>query len=192
MKIVSVVEGDGEVQALPVLLRRVAYQAEAFDIEIPHPIRVHRDRFLNRPEEFSRVVRLADSKALEGDLILILLDADDDCAAAVASDILNRASAIVPHKIVSAVLAVAEFEGWFVAAAESIAGHRGLPIGITSPPRPEEIRDAKGWLSDRMLNRYHEVSDQPALAQAFDFDAAAASSRSLRKLLKEVQSALQR
>ncbi len=50
----------------------------------------------------------------------------------------------------------------------------------------DAIRNAKGWLSERMSNgRYHEVSDQPAMSALFDIDEALAGSRSFRKFVKE-------
>ena len=51
---------------------------------------------------------------------------------------------------------------------------RGLRNDIDSPEEPEAIRDAKGWLSNRMENgrNYHEKRDQPALADSFDLEQA--------------------
>ena len=53
MRVVTpIVEGDGEVAALPVLLRRIgAWLSPAVPVTIAQPIRVRRDRFLNRDEE---------------------------------------------------------------------------------------------------------------------------------------------
>ena len=50
--IASIVEGDGEVAALPILLRRVgAWQSPEKGFNVLPPIRVRRDRFLNRDDE---------------------------------------------------------------------------------------------------------------------------------------------
>ena len=66
IRVACIVEGDGEVTALPVLLRRLTDRlAPGHWIDIPPPIRVKRDRFLNRPEEFSRILQLAALKAGE-------------------------------------------------------------------------------------------------------------------------------
>ncbi|GAB1391534.1 MAG: hypothetical protein AMXMBFR78_21610 [Rubrivivax sp.] len=190
--IVTIVEGDGEVRALPVLLRRLAEARKMYDLQVPTPIRVHKDQFIRRPEEFNRKVQLAIAKAQDG-VVLVVLDADDDCPVDLASDIVTRANAIAPHGRVAVVIAQREYEGWFLAAAESIAGARGLDEGITAPGDPDSIRDAKGWLSQRMGNgRYHEVSDQPALSAVFDIEQASQRSRSLRKLVKAVDWALQK
>lgn len=190
-RVVAIVEGDGDVQALPVLLRRIAGEADVYDIDIPSPIRVRRDKFLNRDDEFNRIVELAAGKANDDGTLLILLDADDDCPARLAHWVRGRALDIAPHRNIAVVIAHREFEAWFLAAAESLAGCRGLPPAVQAPERPEDIRDAKGWLSSKMSGRqYHEVSDQPALSAVFDLTAAEHRSRSFRKLLKEFRRVL--
>ena len=89
-KVMAIVEGDGEVGAVPILLRRIAEGLGRFDIEVPSPIRVRRDRFLRRDEEFRRMLLLADAKA-QGGTILIMLDADDDCPVTLAAEVRSRA-----------------------------------------------------------------------------------------------------
>lgn len=51
---------------------------------------------------------------------------------------------------------------------------RGLNDDIDSPEDPEAIRNAKGWLSNRMEDSrtYSETTDQPALAARFDLEQA--------------------
>lgn len=83
------------------------------------------------------------------------------------------------------------FADGFLAAAESLAGRRGLPAELDWPPNSETIRDAKGWLGERIRGGgYHPVSDQPGLTQVFDMDLAGARSRSFRKFVKECEGAL--
>ena len=101
-----IVEGDGEVAALPVLLRRLnAWRTPSTAIDILHPIRVRRDRFLNREREFRRHLLLAAGKCGDDGWIIVLLDADDDCPAELGREILARARQVVPHRRVSVVLA---------------------------------------------------------------------------------------
>lgn len=181
--IVSIVEGDGEVRAVPILLRRIAEAQGRFDVSVPVPIRVHRDQFLNRDEELRRKLLLAGAKAGADGLVLVLLDADDDCPVTLAADIAARAAVVLPHRRVAVVIANREFEAWLLAGAASLAGRRGLPADLASPDNPDAIRDAKGWLSARVSGgRYHEVSDQPALTAMLDMASAVARSRSLHKL----------
>ena len=71
-------------------------------------------------------------------------------------------------------LAKREFESWFLAAAESLQGKRGLKNNLQSPDNPEAIRGAKEWLKQRMENRetYRETIDQFELTKHFDLDQA--------------------
>lgn len=187
--IACIVEGDGEVRALPVLLRRLAESRGIFDIRIPAPIRVHRDQFIRRDEEFRRKLLLAAAKA-DGGAVLILLDADDDCPVHLAADLNRRALEVLGAVIVAVVVPQREYEAWFLAAAGSLAGKRGLQKDLVAPMGSDAVRDAKGWLSERMANgRYHEVSDQPAMSALLDIDEALAASRSFRKFVKECDAA---
>lgn len=185
--VVAIVEGDGEVAALPVLLRRIAdWQAPGTYVEIPAPIRVRRDRFLNREEEFQRHLKLATAKCGGDGWILVLLDADDDCPALLGHQILARAQACVPHARVSVVLANREYEAWFIAAAESLDGQRGFACNADEPIDAELPRNAKGWMSARMVGgTYRETTDQPAFSAKMDLELAFDRSRSFRKLTSE-------
>ena len=106
------------------------------------PIRVRRDRFLNREEEFHRVLLLAAAKCGSNGWILVLLDADNDCPATFGPDILARAQKVAPHREVSVVLANREFEAWFLAAASSLDGRRGFSYADESRFDPDTIRNA--------------------------------------------------
>ena len=77
---------------------------------------------------------------------MILLDADDDCPAELARALARRAEAVRPDRRIRVVLAKREFEAWFLAAAQSIAGRRGIRESVAPPADPESIRDAKGFL----------------------------------------------
>lgn len=187
MKIATIVEGDGEVAALPLLLRRLQYwRTPQRQVEVLHPIRVRRDRFLNKDDEFRKYLLLAREKAGTEGWSLVLLDADDDCPAAKAREIIGRATAVMGPARFSAVLANREYEAWFIAAAASLEGFRGFSHAADDSTPAELPRDAKGWLRDRMSSRYYgETTDQPAFTAKFDLALAAAGSRSFRKLCDE-------
>lgn len=187
--IVSIVEGDGEVQALPVLLRRMAeWRPSTFFVNPLPPIRVRRDRFINKEEEFHKQLLLAAAKAGDEGWILILLDADDDCPKDLGESLRLRAEKHIPHRRFSIVLANREFEAWFIAAAESLDGRRNFHVPAAINTDPESFRDAKGWMRQNMTgNIYRELLDQPAFAAAMNLDQAEQRSRSFRKLCKEWQ-----
>jgi hypothetical protein len=185
--VASIVEGDGEVAALPVLLRRLSqWRRPEVHVDVLPPIRVYKDRFLNRPEEFSRHLQLAAAKCGDMGWVLILFDADDDCPAKKGAAVLALAQAVIPHRRVAVVLANREYEAWFIAAAESLNGCRGFQSRETDAfADPEIPRNAKGWVRDRMPAGYGETTDQPAFSARFDLDLAHQRSRSFRKLCSE-------
>lgn len=187
--IASIVEGDGEVAALPVLLRRLSDWRPGHDhVQALPPIRVHRDRFLNREDEFRKQLLLAAAKCGERGWILVVLDADNDCPATLAAQVRQRARQHVPHRRLSVVLAKREYEAWFIASARSLDGRRGFRCPDAPPVEAERPRDAKGWLRRNMAGRsYSEVLDQPAFTAHFDLQQAFDNSRSFRKLCKEWQ-----
>jgi hypothetical protein len=187
--VASVVEGDGEVVALPVLLRRMT---EVIDpgrlVDVRRPIRVNRGRML-KDGELERYVELAVRQHQGRGAVLVLLDADDDCAAKLGPTLQERAQGQRPGSPISVVLAVREFEAWFLAAASSLAGRRGLPRDLEAPPRPEQIRDAKGWLRARRTDglAYAPTVDQPALAAVADLHAVRSNAASFDKFWREVE-----
>jgi hypothetical protein len=185
---VAIVEGDGEVAALPILLRRLGgWLTPGLTVDVRTPIRVYKDRFLNRPEEFNRHMQLAAKKCGDDGWILILLDADDDCPAIKGAEIATSARDVIPHRPIAVVLANREYEAWFIASSDSLNGHRGF----VSRPGDGDVdaetpRDAKGWLRQRMASRsYGETTDQPAFSARFDLTKARERSRSFRKLCDE-------
>lgn len=185
--VASIVEGDGEVAALPILLRRLSQWRGAVGyVDVLTPIRVQKDRFLNRPQEFSRHLKLAAAKCGDAGWVLILFDADDDCPAKKGAAVLARARDVIPHRRVAVVLANREYEAWFIAAAASLHGIRGFKyLDAQAPADPEVPRNAKGWIRDHMPAGYGETTDQPAFTAQFDLDLAYQYSRSFRKLCAE-------
>jgi hypothetical protein len=186
--LVPVVEGHGEVFAVPILIRRIVemIDPERF-VHVHRPIRVNRGTML-KAGELERYVDLARLQH-EGDgAVLVLLDADDDCPADLGPKLLDRAQAVQPGAV-SVVAAMKEFEAWFLAAAESLAGRRGLSTDLAAPPDPEGVRDAKGWLQSRRTDglAYSPTIDQPALTAVFDLEVARAKAPSLDKLCREIE-----
>jgi hypothetical protein len=86
------------------------------------------------------------------------------------------------------VLAKREYETWFLAAAESLRGKRGLPGDLEPPPTPEDIRGAKEWLRKRTPpgRKYSPTANQAALTQLLDFEQARQRSPSFDKCWREL------
>lgn len=197
LKIGCIVEGQGDVAAVPVMIRRIA--AERYPemiIDIYRPIRVNRNQVV-LPDQLEQEVELAVQRIGGNGAIFIFFDSDDDCPAQLGPALLYRASQVRDNLPIAVVLAKREFEAWFLASAESLSGKRGLKSELQSPNNPEAIRNAKGWLSGQMEGnrRYRETRDQPALAAIFDIEQARRSDsfdkcyRDIVRLLEELQKA---
>ena len=169
-----IVEGHGEVEAVPILIRRVAesFYPELL-IDMLRPIRVSRNQIV-KAGELERAVELAARKISGQGALFILLDSDEDCPALLGPELLCRALEARSDLPIAIVLAKYEFEAWFLAAAESLRGQKGLKNNLQSPNNPEGIRGAKEWLSQRMdgNKRYSPRLDQPGLTARFDLNQA--------------------
>jgi hypothetical protein len=145
--IISIVEGHGEVEAVPLLIRRIALEQCVPPVSVitPRPIRVSRSKLV-QPGELERAVTLA-LHQIDGDgAVVVVLDADDDGPATIGPVLLARAQVMAASRAnvpVRVVIAKAEFEAWFLAAAISLRGRRGLPEDLQPPDAPESKRDAK-------------------------------------------------
>lgn len=172
--IVPIVEGHGEVEAVPILIRRIfgVFRPDRVPV-INVPIRIKAASFLNDDEYFREYVALAAAKAAQGKgTVLILLDCEDDCPAVLGPALSVKARSIRDDIPFLVALAHREFETWFVASAASLRGHHGLPQDIASPPSPESRRGAKEWLGDRMSTPYDPIIHQARFTSAFDLGLA--------------------
>jgi hypothetical protein len=190
LTIACIVEGHGEVEAVPVVVRRIAQEAfPTLPVRISPPFRLPRSRLL-QPSELQRTVEIAARRVGKSGGILILLDSDDDCPASMGSELLARARVARADLPIRVILAKREFEAWFLAAAESLRSHRGLAPNLMGPSDPEAIRGAKEWLSAHMSTGHYSARlDQPALAALFDVSAARRSP-SFDKFVRDVTSLL--
>ncbi len=189
MKIVSIVEGHGDQSAVPLLIRRIVNAIEPGTwVDAPTSIRKSRSKLL-KEGELERAVTFAALQLDGPGGILIVLDADEDCPATLGMQIRERARAARPDKRIEVVLAKQEFEAWVIASATSLAGRRNLLPNLQAPQNPEELRDAKGWLTRNSQpgRPYKETIDQPAFAELLDLEAAKCTP-SFRKLWRDLES----
>ncbi len=177
-----IVEGHGDVEAFPVLLRRLVDEAQAWNVGIGRPIRRRRNELV-RETEVMRAVRLA---LLQPDCgaVLILFDGNSDCPAELGPAVQAWAASAAGGIPCGVVLAHREYEAWFLAALESLRGHRGIRDDARPHPDPEGPLGAKeqleGWM--QAGSSYLERTDQPAFSARFSLPDAYRRSRSFRKL----------
>lgn len=192
LTIASIVEGHGDTQAVPILLRRI--YTELFDqafVSVLPPIRVPKSKLI-KPPDLARAVSLADLKLRQSDaerrLILILFDADQDPACDLAPKLLTTLRAERPDVDVALVLAVPEFETWFIAAAESLGDYLELTGSLPNDVDAAGLK--KAWLQQHFRARYTETIEQPALAARMDLRLCRSRSRSFDKLCRELEKRL--
>jgi len=178
-RIACIVEGRGEAGltgssgAAEILLRRIV---EVIDldvrVQVPIALRIPRGSLIRRGGVEDAVERAARRLGGHG-AIVVLLDSDDDPREPLEADLLARARLIRANLPIAVVAAKYEFETWFLAAAESLAGVEGLPPDLRAPSNPEAIRDAKGWLGKRMAGgKYSATIHQATFTRHFDLQAA--------------------
>lgn len=187
MGLVPIVEGHGEVDAVPILLRRLLEQHGAHQVRVEKPIRLPRGRLVNR-DHLERAIRIGCAKT-DDPAILVLLDADEDCPARLGPQLLSWARDVVPSRVpVGVVVAKTEYESWFLACLDQLRGQRGIRVDAEVPPDPEAIRGAKEYLQRQMVPGwvYSETVDQPALTRLLSLELARARSPSFDKLYREV------
>ena len=190
VRVVAIVEGHGEAEAVPLLIRRIGQEVSPLSTpDVVKPIRVPRGSML-KTGELDRYVSLAGIRVGSDGRILILLDAHRDCPAELRTTILERARATRSDLPIEVVLANREYESWFIAAVESLRGVRGISTDTDGPQDPESIQGAKEWLRDRMTGSYHPTADQAALTARFDLELARRRAPSFDKMWRAVSALL--
>lgn len=174
VRISCVVEGHGDVEAVQILVQRVAESIRLTEqVKIQAIIRTPKSKLV-KTGEIERAVDLAARKLSGHGAVFVLLDSDDDCPQQLGPALLARALQARGDLPIAVVLAKREFESWFIAAIESLAGQDGFSPQIQVPEDPESIRGAKEWLTQQMLGdrSYSPTLDQPRLTRRFSIEMA--------------------
>lgn len=194
LRLVPIVEGHGEYQAVRTLVERIGRELLAGGhIEVLRPIRQPRSRLVQE-ENLQRAVKLAATKLKASsspetpDMVLILLDADEDPACMLGLKLLAWAKKARPDIDIACVLAVNEYETWFVAAAESLRAYLTFEQN-EAPEEPEAARCGKAWIRRHRIGpaKYSETVDQPAMTARMDITLCRKRSPSFDKLCREFE-----
>jgi hypothetical protein len=201
-RLMMFVEGDGEADAVPTLVKRLLTAKDAWqDILLDDDtLRVGSvDKLLKADfHKWKRYLGVSLKRPNVGGVLLILdgdiekVDGKKFCAAEVARSLAAAAKPVGAGKTFSVAIVFArqEYETWLIAGAASLAGRR-LPDGrliksnVRAPDGDLEAspRDAKGWLRGVIEGGYKPPRDQAALTRLVDLDAIRARDlRSFRRL----------
>lgn len=191
--VAPIVEGQGDEAAVRLLLQRVWNELLNGEyIDVLKPIRRSRGLLLREDSgDLEKAVNLALLKLEQrgGGLVLVLIDAEDDCRklgplGPILSARVQRARS---DRDVAVVIANVMYETWFVAAVESLSEYVDVPPSDKIPTDPERLRLGKGWIKQRMKSgKYSETADQAALTRAMDLALCRSRSRSFDKLCREL------
>lgn len=186
-KILPIVEGYSEVEAVPLLLRRLLILLERPEIQIARPFRVSRLGVV-REGEIERAVLQGIRDRGQVTAILVILDSDDDDPAALEASLLGRCRRTVSLPV-AVVAARRELESWFLGSKDSLRNVCGIKADANAPDNPESIRGAKERLTRNMGGgrRYLEVTDQPVLAVRMDLALARQRCLSFQRLVTELE-----
>jgi hypothetical protein len=187
------VEGDGEVRAAPVLVRRLLHEAYArYDFDL-RPMNARGGGNIMRKGGLERFLQIARRVAVG---VLVLKDAEReyvDCPVSLAYELSARAAALKLQIPVAVACAVCEYESWFL-----ISLHTTREVFLRSDAvyagNPEQECGAKGWLerhrNKQDYTKYKEVEHQELLTARLDLPHTLAHSRSFRRLAHAVQELL--
>jgi len=164
--IAPIVEGHGDVAALPVLLRRIAPA-----LQVKRPVRFPRSKLLS-DEHLARAALIAAANIAENGAVLLVIDGDEDCAARMGLDLESRLQKVLPRRMSRVVIPVREFESWIVGGDS----RSGAQDSDTAGNPKGRIRQ---W-----LGVYSETADQARLIASTDLGLLESRSRSFRRLLK--------
>lgn len=144
--LLAVVEGDGDVRAAPILIRRILEQHKIYDARLL-PVQ--------RRGEYPSVAKHFDNYFLaavkEKAPILWIMDFDAkscDCPYREAAALLARAAALRPGWPIRIAFLTKEYETLFLHDENATrAVFTDIPKQASFPAQPETIRGAKEWLS---------------------------------------------
>ncbi len=186
--IASVVEGHGEVAALPILLRRIA--GELVDplvhvtVTTPHrlPSQQMRD-----PARLNPVLRVQAARISGAGGVLLLRDGDDkgiDCPVRLAEDLREAAGTVAAR--VEVVIARHEFESWLLAGIDSLRDHPVVRSDAMAPSDPEGRRGAAEMLQAQLTESYKKTLHPAKFCALIDLVAVYERSRSFRRMVHAV------
>jgi len=199
-RIALVVEGHGEVHAVPRLLHRTLKHFN-FDrhFEVVHDhgqgavrapgcgsIMAAHDPGAERGIEYW--VNLA-ARVHRAHGVLVLVDADTHCPKTEGPALLKRAVAVRGDLCIGVVLASREYEAWILAGWTALRERGLLRASAKRVPQAmlEGLRDPKGKLCAMLEAGYSETKDQPVLTDHIPLTSAKSKVRSLRKWLDSVR-----
>ena len=194
LSIVPVVEGPGDADALPDLLRRILWEKlNRYDAVVAHGKKgiVKTNGRSNLIKKLEKFLQYAQRKPRCG-AILVLVDTDGDCPVELAKELSDRSRGIGIRCPVQIVCANRSFESWFLASFDTIRGHYGISSDARLDMNAEEVPSPKRWITAQMPQgqAYKETIHQGPLCQVMELESTQVNSRSFRRLCHALEQLL--
>lgn len=186
LTIASIVEGQGEVAALPPLVRRISREIFGVEVQCLTPHRLPRSKF-GDTDAFRNAVNLQARRVSSRGGVIIVLDSDDDDAGLLRDELLSVARpAAGAEDLVEVAVAVREYESWFLASMTSLRSHRSIKDDAEYSGDPERRRNCKKLLEEQMVESYKEIRHQVAFSSLLDVKMASKSSPSFERFVEGI------
>jgi hypothetical protein len=201
-KFYSIVEGQGDVEALPLLLKKIFAEEfigiHKFKYNFAIPYDAKGKGNLTIEEAGKGIERFLEIARLESDCagVLVLIDADKEdvkCPPKLAKNLAERSRKLGLPFPVAIVVAVCEYESWLLANIENIdSKYFESPAPISYEGNPEEECSAKGWLKRHMPQDfpYQETTHQAKMSASIDITATFQRCRSFERLVHAIEELL--
>jgi hypothetical protein len=170
-----VVEGEGEIPAVPLLLRKWLQQRGDFRDLLGKPIPCYgRDKALRPKGVEGKVATAAARPGCRA--VLVLLDGEGDPVCRLGPKLLKRASGVtgIPVEVC---LADPNYEAWFLASSETL-GLPELSFGMRNNP-------AAAVKAALLPSKYVKPTWQPRLTDRMDIELARSRDSSLARALSK-------
>lgn len=196
LRVVAIVEGAGEVEALPVLLRRIGLELLGdVEVEALKPFQMKgrseivSERRSKLPNAIDTCLRKLESAQRPtpsvAKLLLILIDADGECPVLLMRELRARPEIANARGEVAIVVATRNYETWLVGGASGFADL--LKTSKSLPPDPEIAGLGESWLKANLRRGvYSKTVDQRRLSGLMDLAGCRQGCPSFDKLCREL------
>lgn len=184
-RILLVVEGDGDVLAIPLLTRRLLHDNEIYDVRIESPPQKRHDVAHLKGKNWYNFDRYLQAAYGWECPVMWTIDCDDDCALAVAREFSERAATIGVRQPLAFAFWVKEFESLFLADSETTKSVLGCEFK-NLPVYPEQKRGVKEFINSCLPagRRYSETIEQEKVVSRLNFSVLRKTSRSFQHFEK--------
>ena len=193
-KLIPVMEGHGEVEALSFLMRRVLQDRFVrYDVNIGSGPRgsVRAPGRGQLEKDLGKYLRHAKGKP-DCAGILVLIDADKDCPLELAEKLRSQCGDSGVNVPVEIVCAKEEYEVWFLASIDTIRSQAIIPTNSMPENLVETQSSPKSWLTHNMPlgKAYKPTLHQEPFTAHINLQMAYDNSRSFRRLCHALEQLL--